>query len=64
MIKNDHYFSMCKGNTEDVDCGARFWIGWERGRLGAVAPESPILNISSFCIDADNKRSTRCKSCQ
>jgi hypothetical protein len=64
IYKNDHYFSICQGNAMDLDCGAKFWIGWERGRLGAVAPKNPILNVSSFCVDTDKPISTPCKPCQ
>jgi hypothetical protein len=49
MNKNAALFSMCKGIANSPDCGRKYWIAWERGTVGATAPETPVLNPPQFC---------------
>lgn len=54
MMKNDVLFNMCKGVGNNADCGLKYWIGWERGQLGATAPAKPILKPDKFCDQERN----------
>lgn len=49
MHKGPELHRRCRGQAPSRDCGLAYWIAWEQGRLGATAPDDPILNPDSFC---------------
>jgi hypothetical protein len=51
MNKNETLFSMCKGIANSADCGRKYWAAWERGTVGATAPQNPMPNPPPFCSE-------------
>lgn len=49
MTKTTREVELCKGIANSADCGKKYWIAWENGKLGATMPENPILNPDGFC---------------
>lgn len=49
MSKVPRQFQLCKGVAKTADCGRKYWIAWERGKIGATAPEHPETEPPSFC---------------
>jgi len=47
--KASRHFELCAGIANTVDCGRKYWIGWEKGSLGNTAPENPITSPPTFC---------------
>jgi hypothetical protein len=48
MQKDNALFTACKGTADSPDGGRKYWMVWERGMLGATAPEAPIENPPPF----------------
>lgn len=48
MQKDEGMFLACKGLSKSVDKGWKLWTAWERGLLGATAPENPQENGKRF----------------
>lgn len=63
MEKNQTLYNMCKGTGSSSDCGLKYWVGWERGQLGATAPAKPILKPEQFCVDKNSRTELPCKGC-
>jgi hypothetical protein len=49
MDKNDTAFSLCNGTAPCADCGLKYWMAWEFGKLGATQPDNPVPNPPAFC---------------
>lgn len=49
LQKNEREYQLCSGQADSQDCGKKYWIAWESGKLGATAPANPILNPPDFC---------------
>lgn len=52
MVKTDREIELCKGLANSPDCGRKYFVAWEQGKLGATAPDIPILNPDGFCNKA------------
>lgn len=52
MAKSDREYQLCRGLANSADCGRKYWIAWETGKLGATAPESPVTDPDGFCSKA------------
>lgn len=50
MQKSAVLHSLCSG-TNDLSstCGRDVFIAMEKGRLGATAPDNPVINPPAFC---------------
>ncbi len=55
--KNTRQFELCNGKADSPDCGAKYFIAWEQGQMGATAPNDPKTVGDDFC--ADRKRKPR-----
>ena len=52
MQKSDVLHSLCSGSNEmSSSCGRDVFIALEKGKLGAKAPQNPILNPPLFCSE-------------
>lgn len=49
MKKTKREVELCKGIAKSPDSGKKYWIAWEQGKIGATAPENPILKPEGFC---------------
>ena len=49
IVKGEARFKSCKGTGHSKDCGLAYWQAWERGELGATAPDDPQMNPTGFC---------------
>lgn len=49
MNKTVREVELCKGVANTPDCGKKYWLAFEQGKLGATAPPDPILNPTGFC---------------
>lgn len=47
--KGQREHALCQGVADTADCGRKYWLAWERGKLGATAPEEPVLKPEGFC---------------
>lgn len=47
--KGEREFELCSGEADSIDCGKKYWLAWEQGKLGATAPANPVLNPQGFC---------------
>lgn len=63
MQKPETLFQACKGNLSSPDCGLKYWNAWESGRVGAVAPEKPLLNPVGFCDQSGQTSRAPCIGC-
>ncbi len=64
MNKSQTLFSMCKGTANCSDCGRKYWTAWERGHVGATAPDNPVVNPPEFCsADGQSPGPAACSGC-
>ncbi len=49
MQKGAEQHKRCQGTAGTRDCGLSYWNAWEQGKLGATAPEKPVLSPEHFC---------------
>lgn len=50
MEKTARDFELCKGIAGTIDCGRKYWLAWENGKLGATRPPNPIMEPAPFCL--------------
>lgn len=53
MKKGQARFNLCKGVGGNKDCGLSYWQAWERGELGATAPDVPQMQPKGFCSNLE-----------
>jgi len=53
LHKGVREFQLCRGEAQSPDCGRKYWVAWESGKLGATAPQEPVLAPEGFCNRAE-----------
>ncbi len=43
ILKSPREHSLCRGTADTEDCGSKYFFAWEQGKLGATAPDEPVL---------------------
>ena len=49
MDKSNRMHALCKGEAATQDCGLKYWLAWEEGRIGATRPERTVMQPKGFC---------------
>lgn len=54
ILKSPREHSFCHGTADTEDCGSKYFFAWERGELGATAPDEPVLKQDWDCDQPGN----------
>ena len=57
--KTAREYQLCSGTANTSDNGLKYWQAWESGKLGATAPDDPVMEPEGFCPKLDTIRNRR-----